>query len=65
MHGRFFSGRRVEAIFFNGQERFKRSGVGNDQGDEDTEEAEKKRLNDFASWLMTEGDWEKHIYVVC
>ena len=56
MHGRFFSGRRVEATFFNGQQRFKRSGVGDDQGDEDTEEAEKKRLDDFANWIMTEGD---------
>jgi HIV Tat-specific factor 1 len=56
MHGRYFSGRQVEATLFNGQQRFKRSGVGDDQGDEVTEEAEKKRLDDFANWLMTEGD---------
>jgi HIV Tat-specific factor 1 len=56
MHGRFFSGRRVEATLFNGQQRFKRSGAGDDVGDEATEEAEKKRLDEFANWLMTEGD---------
>ncbi|KAF8492298.1 hypothetical protein JB92DRAFT_3003401 [Gautieria morchelliformis] len=56
MHGRFFSGRRVEATLFNGQQRFKRSGVGDDQSQEDTEDAEKKRLDDFANWLMTEED---------
>lgn len=56
MHGRFFSGRQVEATLFNGQQRFKRSGAGDDAGDEATEEAEKKRLDEFANWLMTEGD---------
>ena len=44
----------MEAALYNGQLRFKRSGV--DQGDENTEEAEKKRLDEFANWLMTEGD---------
>ncbi|KAF8577745.1 hypothetical protein K439DRAFT_1532040 [Ramaria rubella] len=56
MHGRFFSGRRVEATLFNGQQRFKRSGTGDDVDNENTAEAEKKRLDDFANWLMTEGD---------
>ncbi|KAF8504242.1 hypothetical protein BU17DRAFT_58244 [Hysterangium stoloniferum] len=56
MNGRFFSGRQVEAALFTGSQRFKRSGAGDDEGDDDTDEAEKKRLDEFANWLMTEGD---------
>ncbi|KAH7888830.1 hypothetical protein F5I97DRAFT_1828148 [Phlebopus sp. FC_14] len=55
MNGRFFGGRRVEATLYSGKQRFKRSGAGDDL-EGDTDEAEKKRLDDFASWLMTEGD---------
>jgi HIV Tat-specific factor 1 len=55
MNGRFFAGRRIEAELYSGKQRFKRGGA-----DEDAEvggdEAEKKRLDDFAKWLMTEGD---------
>lgn len=55
MDGRFFAGRRIEASFYAGKQRFKRSGVGDDV-EGDTDEAEKKRLDNFATWLMTEGD---------
>ena len=55
MNGRFFAGRRIEAELYSGKQRFKRSGAGEDvEGGGD--EAEKKRLDDFASWLLTEGD---------
>ncbi|KAH9946981.1 hypothetical protein B0H21DRAFT_741200 [Amylocystis lapponica] len=54
MNGRFFAGRRVEAALYAGKQRFRRSvdDVLGDAGDE----GEKKRLDDFAQWLMTEGD---------
>ncbi|KAJ8514445.1 hypothetical protein ONZ45_g8018 [Pleurotus djamor] len=55
MNGRFFAGRRIEASLFVGKQRFKRSGAGDEiEGDDD--ESEKKRLDDFAKWLMSEGD---------
>lgn len=55
MNGRFFAGRRIEASLYVGKQHFKRSGVG-DEIEGDSDEAEKKRLDDFATWLMTEGD---------
>jgi len=55
MNGRFFDGRRVEALLYSGKVRFKRSGMGDDI-DEEGGEGEKKRLEDFAQWLMAEGD---------
>ncbi len=55
MNGRFFDGRRVEAALYSGRQRFQRSGAG-DELDEEGDEAEKKRLDDFAQWLLTEGD---------
>lgn len=55
MHGRFFAGRRIEASFFTGKQRFRRSGTGDD-AEEDSEDAEKKRLENFTQWLMSEGD---------
>ncbi|RDB16776.1 Splicing factor U2AF-associated protein 2 [Hypsizygus marmoreus] len=55
MNGRFFAGRRIEASLFSGKQRFKRTGAGEDVGGEG-DEAEKKRLDDFAQWLLTEGD---------
>lgn len=55
MNGRFFSGRRIEAELFSGKQRFKRGGAV-DEVEGDGDEAEKKRLDDFASWLLTEGD---------
>lgn len=55
MNGRFFAGRRIEAELFSGKQHFKRGGIADDiEGD--GEEAEKQRLDDFASWLMAEGD---------
>ncbi|KIK67446.1 hypothetical protein GYMLUDRAFT_1020457 [Collybiopsis luxurians FD-317 M1] len=55
MNGRFFDGRQVEASLYSGKQRFQRSGAGDDFEDEG-DEAEKKRLDDFAQWLLTEGD---------
>jgi len=55
MEGRFFDGRRIEATLYSGKERFQRSGAADDiLGVSD--ETEKKRLDDFAHWLLTEGD---------
>ncbi|KAI0675135.1 hypothetical protein C8Q78DRAFT_966068 [Trametes maxima] len=53
MNGRFFAGRRIEASLYAGRQRFKRSG-GDVLGDAD--DNEKKRLDDFAKWLMEEGE---------
>ncbi|KAF5393527.1 hypothetical protein D9757_000573 [Collybiopsis confluens] len=55
MNGRFFDGRRIEASLYSGKQRFQRSGTGDELEDEG-DEAEKKRLDDFAQWLLTEGD---------
>ncbi|KAG6862264.1 hypothetical protein C0995_002195 [Termitomyces sp. Mi166 len=55
MNGRFFAGREIEASLFSGRQRFQRSGAGDDNEGEG-EEGEKKRLDDFAQWLLTEGD---------
>lgn len=55
MHGRFFAGRQVEATLYSGKQRFNRGGAG-DEIEGDGDEAEKKRLDDFAQWLLTEGD---------
>ncbi|KAK2463290.1 hypothetical protein APHAL10511_004945 [Amanita phalloides] len=54
MNGRYFAGRRVEAFIYYGKQRFRRSGA--EEPETNTEEAEKKRLDDFANWLMSEGD---------
>ncbi|KAF9566790.1 hypothetical protein CPC08DRAFT_703757 [Agrocybe pediades] len=55
MNGRFFDKRRIEAELFTGRQRFKRSGTGADGNDGD-DEAEKTRLDDFAKWLLADGD---------
>ncbi|KAK1232303.1 hypothetical protein PQX77_004554 [Marasmius sp. AFHP31] len=55
MNGRFFSGRKVEASLYSGKQRFKRGGAG-DEVEGEGDEAEKKRLDNFAQWLLTEGD---------
>lgn len=55
MNGRFFAGRRVEASLYTGSQRFKRSDL-EDVTEADTEEAEKERLDNFANWLMKEGE---------
>ncbi|CDO69368.1 hypothetical protein BN946_scf184961.g10 [Trametes cinnabarina] len=54
MNGRFFAGRRIEAYLYAGRQRFKRSGHSDVL--DDGEENEKKRLDDFARWLMAEGE---------
>ncbi|KZT72172.1 hypothetical protein DAEQUDRAFT_664760 [Daedalea quercina L-15889] len=54
MNGRFFAGRRIEASLYAGKQRFKRTV--DDTLEEGGDEIEKKRLDDFAQWLMTEGD---------
>ena len=56
MDGRFFSGRRIEASLYSGRQRFKRSGAGGDDLEGGEAEAEKRRLDEFANWLMTEDD---------
>ncbi|KAF7793841.1 hypothetical protein EIP86_004962 [Pleurotus ostreatoroseus] len=53
MNGRFFAGRKIEAFLYSGKQRFKRSGAGEDL-EEDGDE--RKRLDDFAQWLMADGD---------
>ncbi|KAF8756917.1 RNA recognition motif [Rhizoctonia solani] len=59
MNGRFFAGRKVVAEFFDGRQRFRRSGHdasnANAEGDDD-DQAERQRLDDFAEWLMKEGE---------
>ncbi|KAL5485032.1 hypothetical protein ACEPAI_7674 [Sanghuangporus weigelae] len=55
MQGRFFDGRRIEAFLYTGKQRYKRSGAHDDfEGEGDA--TEKKRLDDFANWLMQEGE---------
>ena len=53
MNGRFFAGRRIEASLYAGRQRFRRTGQDN-FGDNDQDE--KQRLDDFAQWLMAEGE---------
>ena len=55
MNGRYFDKRRVGAELFTGRQRFKRSGAG-DEIEGEGEDADRKRLDDFAKWIMTEGD---------
>lgn len=55
MNGRFFSGRRVEASLYSGKHRFNRSGAAS-ISEGGGEEGERKRLDDFANWLMAEGE---------
>ena len=56
MNGRFFSGRKVEAFLYAGKQSFKRSGAGDEDDVEGGDAAEKRRLDDFAQWLMAEGE---------
>lgn len=53
MNGRFFAGRRIEASLFAGRQRFKRTGHSDNFSEG---EDEKQRLDDFAKWLMAEGE---------
>ena len=56
MHGRFFSGRRIEASLWIGKQHFKHRHAVDEVNDSGGEEGEKKRLDAFAHWLLTEGD---------
>ena len=53
MNGRFFAGRRIEASLYAGKQRIERTV--DDALEDAGDETEKKRLDDFARWLMTEG----------
>ncbi len=54
MNGRFFAGRRIEASLYAGRQRFKRTGFSDTFGG--GEQDEKNRLDEFAQWLMAEGE---------
>lgn len=56
MQGRFFAGRRVEAYLYTGQERFNRSKGEDDDMLGNGADSERKRLDDFAQWLMDEDE---------
>ena len=56
MQGRFFAGRRIEAYLFMGQQQFKRSKGDDNDTLGDGAESEQRRLDDFAQWLMDEGE---------
>jgi HIV Tat-specific factor 1 len=56
MQGRFFAGRKVEAYLWIGKQHYKRSGTAEDVEEAGGDEDEKKRLDAFAQWLLTEGD---------
>ncbi|KAH9978651.1 splicing factor u2af-associated protein 2 [Lactifluus volemus] len=56
MQGRFFSGRKIEASLWVGKQHFKRNGMAEDVEEAGGEEGEKRRLDAFAQWLLTEGD---------
>ncbi|KDN49824.1 hypothetical protein RSAG8_01889, partial [Rhizoctonia solani AG-8 WAC10335] len=59
MNGRFFGVRKVVAELFDGRQRYQKSGHDASQANaegEDDEQAERKRLDDFAEWLMKEGE---------
>jgi HIV Tat-specific factor 1 len=56
MNDRFFAGRRIEATLYSGRQRFNRGGADAGNADGQGDEADKQRLDDFAKWLMTEGD---------
>ncbi|CCA67561.1 related to Splicing factor U2AF-associated protein 2 [Serendipita indica DSM 11827] len=53
MNGRWFSGRQIEASFFTGRQRFRKSGHSDEAGDDANE---KERLAGFEKWLMAEGE---------
>ena len=55
MQGRFFAGRRVEAYLYTGLQS-KRSKGEDDEMLGDGADSEGKRLDDFAQWLMNEGE---------
>lgn len=54
MDGRFFDTRIVEAYIADGSEKFKKTGE-KKLGVENEDEDEGKRLDEFGSWLESEG----------
>ncbi|PVG02380.1 hypothetical protein CPB86DRAFT_697072 [Serendipita vermifera] len=54
MNGRWFGGRKIEATYFTGRQRFRKSGGGTIEVDD--EAGEKARLEEFEKWLMAEGE---------
>ena len=56
MHGRFFAGHRVEAYPHADRKRFEHSKGGDDDMLRDGADPERRRFNDFAQWLMNEGE---------
>jgi HIV Tat-specific factor 1 len=54
MNGRWFGGRKIEAAYFTGKQRFRKSGTSAMEGDD--EAGEKARLEEFEKWLMAEGE---------
>lgn len=64
MDGRFFDTRRVEAYIADGSEKFKKTGekkVGVENDDDDEDEEEGKRLDEFGSWLESEGKKNRNV----
>ena len=60
MNGRYFSQQRLQAYIFDGSERFrktneKKAALEDDDGEEDENEDEGKRLEQFGSWLEADG----------
>lgn len=51
MNGRFFAGRTVIAYLADGKPKFRRSGAGDEEDDE-----EEKRADAFGEWLDGGGD---------
>jgi HIV Tat-specific factor 1 len=56
MNGRYFNGRQIEATLYTGRQRFMKSGTEGHNLEGEGDEDEKRRLDEFAKWLMTEGD---------
>ncbi|KAG8833810.1 hypothetical protein FRC17_010051 [Serendipita sp. 399] len=54
MNGRWFSGRKIEASYYSGKQRFRKSGGFG--AEESGDASEKARLENFENWLMAEGE---------
>ncbi len=54
-HGRFYAGRRIEAVLWDGKAKWKKSGGGGDDDGEGGGEGEKERLKRFEDWLEADG----------
>jgi HIV Tat-specific factor 1 len=56
LNGRNFSGQAVQAYIADGTQRFKKSSERTHALDEDDEKEEKKRLDEFGSWIEKQED---------